>query len=106
MFSWTSLPRPIIALAPMSGYTDCAFRQIVKELCPEAICFTEFTSIDGLKHGNDATLRQIFFDAEKERPIIMRWVVIYIQQMADYQLMLVMLLLSMKCIELHRVVNW
>lgn len=70
MFSWVSLPRPIIALAPMSGYTDCAFRQIVKELCPNTICFTEFTSIDGLKHGNDATLRQIFFNAEKERPII------------------------------------
>ncbi|MEK7171882.1 MAG: tRNA-dihydrouridine synthase [Patescibacteria group bacterium] len=70
MFNWSSLPRPIIALAPMSGYTDCAFRQIVKELCPSTICFTEFTSIDGLKHGNDATLRQIFFNAEKERPII------------------------------------
>lgn len=54
----------------MAGYTDCAFRQIVKELCPEVVCFTEFTSIDGLKHGNDATLRQIFFNAEKERPII------------------------------------
>lgn len=64
------MPRPIIALAPMAGYTDCAFRQIVKELCPNTICFTEFTSIDGLKHGNDATLRQIFFNAEKERPII------------------------------------
>ena len=70
MFSWSSLPRPIIALAPMSGYTDCAFRQIVKELCSDVVCFTEFTSIDGLKHGNDATLRQIFFNAEKERPII------------------------------------
>lgn len=70
MFCWTNLKRPILALAPMSGYTDCAFRQIVKELCPNVICFTEFTSIDGLKHGNSATLRQIFFNAEKERPII------------------------------------
>mgnify|MGYP001566881617 FL=1 len=54
----------------MAGYTDCAFRQIVKELCPKVVCFTEFTSIDGLKHGNSATLCQIFFNAEKERPII------------------------------------
>lgn len=70
MFCWTNLKRPILALAPMSGYTDCAFRQTVKELCPNVICFTEFTSIDGLKHKNSTTLRQIFFNAEKEQPII------------------------------------
>ncbi|MBI4995107.1 tRNA-dihydrouridine synthase family protein [Candidatus Peregrinibacteria bacterium] len=69
MFNWDFLPRPIIALAPMSGYTDCAFRQIVKKLCPEVICFTEFTSIDGLLYGNEATRRQIKFN-KKERPII------------------------------------
>ncbi len=64
------MPRPIIALAPMSGYTDSAYRQLIKEICPRVICFTEFTSTDGLLHGNEATLRQVAFHPEKERPII------------------------------------
>lgn len=70
MFSWNTLPRPILALAPMAGYTDSPFRQIVKEICPRVICFTEFTSVDGILHGNEATMRQIFFNPERERPIV------------------------------------
>ncbi|MBI5413255.1 tRNA dihydrouridine synthase DusB [Candidatus Peregrinibacteria bacterium] len=69
-FSWDALPRPIIALAPMSGYTDSPFRQLVKEICPSVVCFTEFTNIEGLLHANAGSLRQISFHSEKERPII------------------------------------
>lgn len=69
MFCWAKVKRPILTLAPMAGYTDCAFRQIVKELCPSVVCFTEFTSVEGLLHGNEATRRQIKFK-EKERPVI------------------------------------
>lgn len=67
---WSQLPHPIIALAPMAGYTDTAFRQIVKMICPQAVCFTEFTSVDGIIHGNEATRRQIQFNASIERPIV------------------------------------
>lgn len=70
MFSWDSWPRPIVALAPMAGYTDSPFRQIVKEICPDVICFTEFTSVDGLLHGNDATMRQVTFNPKLERPVV------------------------------------
>lgn len=70
MMLWDSLPRPIIALAPMAGYTDSPYRQMVKSICPSVICFTEFTSVDGILHGNEATMRQIYFDPEKERPIV------------------------------------
>lgn len=70
MFSWESIPHPILALAPMAGYTDSPYRQLAKEICPRVICFTEFTSVDGIVHGNDATMRQIFFNPEKERPIV------------------------------------
>lgn len=70
MLQWSSLPRPILCLAPMAGYTDSPFRQIVKEICPQVICFTEFTSVDGILHENEATLRQIFFNPERERPIV------------------------------------
>ena len=57
-------------LAPMSGYTDSSFRQLVKEICPRVICFTEFTNTDGLLHKSESSLRQISFNAEKERPIV------------------------------------
>ncbi len=70
MINWSSLPRPILALAPMAGYTDSPYRQLVKEICPRVICFTEFTSVDGILHGNEATMRQITFNPEKERPIV------------------------------------
>lgn len=70
MLNWSSFPKPIIALAPMAGYTDSSYRQLVKEICPGVVCFTEFTNIDGLLHGNEATLRQIIFNPEKERPLV------------------------------------
>lgn len=70
MFSWDSLPHPILALAPMAGYTDSSYRQLVKEVCPSVICFTEFTNVDGILHGNEATMRQVSFDPNKERPIV------------------------------------
>lgn len=71
MFSWSFLPRPILALAPMAGYTDSAYRQLVKELCPQVVCFTELTSVDGILHGNKATARQISF-SPNERPIVVQ----------------------------------
>ncbi|MDD2565336.1 MAG: tRNA-dihydrouridine synthase [Candidatus Gracilibacteria bacterium] len=41
----------IVALAPMDGYTDSAYRQIVKKINPEVICFSEFFSADGIVHS-------------------------------------------------------
>lgn len=69
-FSWKQRTRPIIALAPMAGYTDTTYRQLVKEICPEVVCFTEFTNVEGILHGNDATMRQIFYNPDTERPIV------------------------------------
>ncbi len=69
-FSWNNLPRPIICLAPMAGYTDSAYRQLVKEIAPGVICFTEFTSTDGIKYGSKRTLQQVGFNPDTERPII------------------------------------
>ena len=70
MFTWDSLPHPILALAPMAGYTDSAYRQLIKEVCPQVVCFTEFTSVDGILHGNEATMRQVTFNPDKERPLV------------------------------------
>ncbi|MDP4007943.1 MAG: tRNA-dihydrouridine synthase [Candidatus Peregrinibacteria bacterium] len=69
-FSWNNLPHPIICLAPMAGYTDSAYRQLIKMIAPEVICFTEFTNVKGLKYGSKRTLAQVGFNPEIERPIV------------------------------------
>jgi len=69
-FSWDKLEKPILALAPMSGYTDSAYRRLIKSICPSVICFTEFTSADGLKYESKNTLKQLDFSPLEERPLI------------------------------------
>lgn len=66
---WDSLPRPIIALSPMEGWTDSAMRRISKEVNPDIITFTEFTSVDGLVHAPEKVKKRLFFDPS-EMPII------------------------------------
>lgn len=69
-FHWNKLKGPIICLAPMAGYTDSAYRQLIKNIAPEVICFTEFTSADGIVYGSKMTLSQVDFNPEVERPIV------------------------------------
>lgn len=72
MFSWKEAPKPVVALAPMSGITDAAFRQVVKEISPETIVFTEFLSTDALHYGSKKTMEMLQFDPELERPFIVQ----------------------------------
>lgn len=48
---WRGLKRPIVALAPMDGVTDAAFRYIVDIYGKPSILFTEFTSVEGIVRG-------------------------------------------------------
>lgn len=68
---WQDLPRPILALAPMAGYTDSAFRQLIKFLAPQAIVFSEFASADGLKFGSQKTQGLLQF-SPKEQPFVVQ----------------------------------
>jgi nifR3 family TIM-barrel protein len=61
---------PILALAPMSGYTDTAYRQLIKGIEPRTIAFTEFTSADGIIHDSKNTLSQLDFNPNEERPLV------------------------------------
>lgn len=70
-FSWKKTRRPILALAPMAGYTDSAFRQAVKKIAPDIICFSELTSADGLKYAFNKNQRHVFFN-RTEKPIILQ----------------------------------
>ena len=46
---WISLPRPILALAPMVGVTDSAFRQLAKQWGADVV-YSEMISADALVH--------------------------------------------------------
>lgn len=69
MFTWKSAPKPILALAPMAGYTDSAFRQLVKSLAPSVVVFSEFVSSDALHFKSEKTRQMLAFSAS-EQPFI------------------------------------
>lgn len=68
-FRWKDQPKPMLCLAPMEGYTDSSYRQLIKMVAPKTICFTEFTSSDGLKYGSSKSFKKMEFK-EIERPLI------------------------------------
>lgn len=70
-FSWDKIKKPIVCLAPMAGWTDSAYRQIVKKLCPGIICFSELISVDAIVHGNKKTIKMLEFD-KNEHPLIVQ----------------------------------
>jgi tRNA-dihydrouridine synthase B len=71
MFSWKTASPPLIVLSPMAGYTDSAFKQIVRMLCPEAVLVTEFVSTDAVYYGSEKTHRMMAFDPV-EHPVILQ----------------------------------
>ena len=67
---WTTLPRPILSLAPMEGVTDTVFRRVVARCAKPDVYFTEFTNCDGLwSAGREALMQSLLF-TETERPIV------------------------------------
>lgn len=62
---------PLLCLSPMAGYTDSAFRRLVKEIEPRTILFSEFVSADGIKFNAKNTLKMLHFDPS-EQPIVIQ----------------------------------
>jgi len=71
IFNWKKERRPYICLAPMAGYTDSAFRQIIKEIAPNSILFSEMVSSDGLKY-NSRTNQNLIKFKRLEKPLIVQ----------------------------------
>jgi nifR3 family TIM-barrel protein len=71
-FTWSSVHRPIVALAPMAGVTDAAFRQVIKRLAPDVLLYTEFVSTNAMAHGSTKTRAMLEFDSLLERPIVVQ----------------------------------
>ncbi|MFA6553752.1 MAG: tRNA-dihydrouridine synthase family protein, partial [Patescibacteria group bacterium] len=67
--NWTQLPRPLVCLAPMDGYTDSAYRRVCKSVNPNIVVFTEFTSADGLQHSAKKLQEKLRHEPD-EKPII------------------------------------
>jgi len=60
MNSWKNLKKPILALAPMAGYTDPAFRIMCLKNGAD-IVYTEMISAEGLARQNKKTLKMLEF---------------------------------------------
>jgi tRNA-dihydrouridine synthase B len=66
---WQTLPKPIIALAPMDGVSDAPFRRVHAEIGRPDVMFTEFTNVQGLWRGDIRLLDGFLFD-DSERPVV------------------------------------
>lgn len=65
---WNTLPKPILALAPMAGVTDSAFRQMCK-LGGADVLYTEFVSTDAIVYESKKTFAMLKFDPS-EQPVV------------------------------------
>ncbi len=61
---------PILALAPMAGLTDSAFRQICKKFGADVV-YSEMASVNALCYVSKKTLEMLKFD-KKERPYVVQ----------------------------------
>lgn len=67
--SFTSQHKPIVALAPMDGYCDSAFRSICRTVAPDIVVFSEFYSADGLHH-NPILAKRVLTHDPIEHPLV------------------------------------
>lgn len=58
---WQHLPRPILVLAPMAGYTESPFRRLVREIEPSTVLVSELLSCEAFRHKSEKTLRMASF---------------------------------------------
>jgi len=65
---WEKLKKPILALAPMAGITDSAFRQLCKDFGTDVV-YSEMISTDGLYYEGKKTLKLVEFK-KKEKPVL------------------------------------
>ncbi|MBI4090125.1 MAG: tRNA-dihydrouridine synthase [Candidatus Kerfeldbacteria bacterium] len=65
---WRELKRPILALAPMEGITDSAFRTVAKQQGADVV-YTEFISSDAIDHGSTTALHKMDFQPA-EQPVV------------------------------------
>lgn len=65
---WLELKKPILALAPMEGVTDTAFRTLCKEQGADVV-YTEFMAAEAIIHSGQSVLKKLQY-GESERPVV------------------------------------
>lgn len=65
---WFQLKKPILALAPMEGVTDVAFRTLCHEQGADVV-YTEFLPAEAIAHGAPTVLKKMEH-RDDERPVI------------------------------------
>ncbi len=68
---WLKLKPPILALAPMAGVGDSAFRQMCAEHGAQVL-YSEMISATALFYGSEESLALMKFDKKKERPYVVQ----------------------------------
>jgi nifR3 family TIM-barrel protein len=69
---WEKIKKPIMAIAPMSGVTDDAFRQMFLKYGKPDVFWTEFVSVEGLfSKGREVCLKTLKY-SQKEHPIVVQ----------------------------------
>lgn len=63
---WATIPRPILVLAPMSGYTESPFRRLIRDLEPSTVLVSELVSAEALRRGSEKSFRMIEFVPEEK----------------------------------------
>jgi tRNA-dihydrouridine synthase B len=64
---WKEIPRPILVLAPMAGYTESPFRRLIKEIEPSTVLVSELISAEALRRKNEKTLRMAEFTPDEKK---------------------------------------
>ncbi|HPD07785.1 MAG TPA: tRNA-dihydrouridine synthase [Patescibacteria group bacterium] len=67
---WAHLARPFTVLAPLSGFTDRAFRQICRSYGADVVV-SEMASVAALVHSPEKALERLYFN-EIERPYVVQ----------------------------------
>lgn len=67
---WKKLKKPILALAPMAGYTNSSFRQICRKYGADVV-YSEMASAAALNYGGKKTIELLKFQ-KTERPYIVQ----------------------------------
>lgn len=67
---WQKTKHPILALAPMAGVTDSAFRALCRKNGADVV-YTEMTAIDALYYGSEKTMNMLK-KHRSEKPVVLQ----------------------------------
>jgi tRNA-dihydrouridine synthase B len=63
---WTKLNKPILALAPLAGFTDSPFRQIATAYGADVV-YSEMASATALFYDSTVTVELLRYDPTQEK---------------------------------------